>query len=347
MNTLIISPSGDFYGSEQVLHDYLEYTDHEFHVAVNQRGILLKKLKKLKSVIYVIGFDHKRLKQFYFKIFLSLLSNRYSKVYWNEGGHMNYCILLAKLFPFKEFVVHIRIIEDTDVRRWILRPTRNISLISVSKYIQDNLKFSSKLIYDPYAFKSGDIPNMLVANEGKFRIGIIGRVTFSKGIDGLVELIECIRKRGLESYYIFYLIGDISPDVLNSSWLEKMEDEPLVSFSGFLGDKTALYDSIDCVLHFSKQEALGRIFLESLDAGLPFVGIDSGGIGEIGALAGMNLYLANAESEDIPAEVLNILELVRGGYTLALEDVRRAKQNISTLISLPNYINALDKELIS
>lgn len=345
MKTLIISPSGKLYGSEQVLIDFLSQTKTPYTVAVNNRGELYKVLMNLKTNATLIPFNPSGLRYFYLRLFLQLLIGKYDRVYWNEGGHINYSLLLARLFPTRKFFVHIRIFEDTNTARWIRKPTSNISFIVVSRYIQRCFPEVSELIYDPYEFKGVAASDRSQKGITRMRVGIIGRITFSKGISLLVDLLHVIRNNGLQEKYEFVFIGNVSDDVKDSEWLLKMQDDSMVNFAGFIGSKQEIYGRIDCVMHLSKQEALGRIFLEALDADIPFVGLNAGGIGEIVSLAGLKDSLVDPDTGNTAALILEKLEWIRNNYQESLSQAEKARLEVTSNISLGRYIEELEKKL--
>ena len=128
--TIIISPSGNFYGSEQVLFDYLNTTNLSFQLFVPKDSFFEKKLllqKKLWEFNRIKSF--RSVKILYFKIFLELLFKPIKSVYLNEAGHIRYIFILAKVFKSVKFIVHVRLVEDASR---IKKQAKNLKYFAIS-----------------------------------------------------------------------------------------------------------------------------------------------------------------------------------------------------------------------
>src|SRR5210317_146486 len=95
IKTAIISPSGNYYGSEQTLNSFLNNTRVTYNVYV----------KYVEGGFYSIlnkGKPHKLFKfsnipLLYIRLAFVLLF-KYNTIYINEGGHIRYIKILAKIF---------------------------------------------------------------------------------------------------------------------------------------------------------------------------------------------------------------------------------------------------------
>jgi hypothetical protein len=165
-----------------------------------------------------------------------------------------------------------------------------------------------RTIYDPYIF--GNNTAMINPTLSKIRAGVIGRVTATKGLKELESFCDFLEENKASSIEI-HLFGDIEEMGSVSRFVTKSKSYKLVKviFHGFIQDKNTLYGSIDIVLHFSMVEALGRIFFESLDHGLPFIGFNGGGIGEIAKLLLLEDCMVNYKPDwpkDLYGKIMNI-----------------------------------------
>ncbi len=311
--TVVISPSGNFYGSEQVLYDFLLKSQNEYTVYVPGKGRFLQKLRSLnRHNVNVIGTN---IKLFYFKLFWLLCLGRYNSVYVNEGGHIRYIKMLAPFFRNKKFVVHIRITEDTLPSRIGALPG-NVILICISRYIRNLITDTSikniETIYDLYVLgKTYGIGSKADQDKSKIKIGVIGRVTNSKGLREIVTFCDYLEHRSVKNIELNFF-GDVEkelPDVLQFSIKANNYKNTIVKFHGFQENKDAIYTSIDLVVHLNKQEPLGRIFLESLDYGVPIIGFNEGGIGEMAKLLDLEeCMVKNDENwpDDLYCKVVHI-----------------------------------------
>lgn len=343
---LVISPSGNFYGSEQVLLDYLKHTKQHFDVVLPVNSLFSEIIHKAITKHRIWYFNEKHLMKFYLQLFMKLLAGKYDTVYINEAGHSRYLLLLAKFFPAKRFVIHVRITEDTAVSRWKLFSAANTQLISISKNIEGKLPYPSILLYDLYSFSNKDHRPVALTDRTVLNIGIIGRITFSKGLRELGKFMDYIKKHQTESPYKFKMYGDIPVDLTNDPAIEKLKNNDTIEFMGFVESKKDIYNNIDIVLHLSKTEPLGRIFLEAIDEGKPLIGFKSAGIGEIGKLTGLEELLCDPLNENFPEEIFSKLEATRKNYPDYVAKIAPKKKIAATIFSPASYTEKLDNILL-
>lgn len=333
MKPIIISPSGNLYGSEQVLIDYLQNTSLPFILYIKSGGKFAKFLDQFN--INFIPFN--KLSLLYWKVALQLLKGTSKSVYINEGGHIRYALLLSKIFPNVKIIVHIRIIEDTDSSRLPKILPGNVTIISISKFIQSRISLKSILLYDLYNFSSKNITIRSTSNT--LNVAIIGRISITKGVKDLYKIALAIGKMPVK----FHLYGLPSNEIIDTSLFNNLKSLPNINIKGFLTDKSLIYDN-DVVLHLAKEEPLGRIFLEAIDYGIPFIGINSGGIGEIAALLNLQSFVIESNEELVSnaiSKILKVGEQKEAYWQKTLFAKERAKQ----IFSVENYVNTLDKLL--
>ena len=70
---------------------------------------------------------------------------------------------------------------------------------------------------------------------------------------------------------------------------------------------------LDMLLHFNKVEALGRIYLEAIEHGIPLVGFNAGGINELASMMGLELMMVDGDkatwTEDMTQKVMSMCEM--------------------------------------
>jgi glycosyltransferase involved in cell wall biosynthesis len=336
--TVIISPSGNFYGSEQVLWEYLYQTKGRFTLWVPADSRLVRKLSEEGTTHHVKTFNPARLPFLYLRVALQLFKG-VTHVYVNEGGHNRWMRLLAGWFPRKHFIVHVRMLEDAQKARWPGGSQKNLQVISISKTVADQLPFSSHLIYDPYRF-SDRHPGRVKGSEDRLVIGVIGRITITKGLERLLELVRYIRDQG-EGRFIFHLYGSISREEDNRL-VEELLKSPDVRVMGFRDRKEDIYANIDCVLHLSVEEALGRIFFEAIDYGIPFAGFEAAGIKEIGQLTGLSEWLVSP-GDGWKERMYGVIEVFDKEYGRLVDIVSGARRRAAACFSTEKYVMEVDK----
>lgn len=326
------------------MYDYLDSTELDPEIAVPQNSMLGKKIQSALSRYRLRYFTNKYLVIFYLKIFIDIFFNKYQSIYINEAGHVKYILVLAKIFAKKNFIIHVRIIEDTDTKRWIMVPGKNVTVLSISGYIQAALPVSSQLLYDPFHFTESKDPGRQTSETEVLRVGVIGRVTRTKGLDRLIELVNVLRAAHIEKKIIFKLFGSISTDAYTDNWLVKLTCEETVTMEGFFDNPNEMYQSVDCILHLSGQEALGRIFLEAINEGKPFIGLNAAGIGEIGGMLGLTDFLVPV-GETTVFEITEKLKMIAGRYTDCCKMMIAVKEKAAGIFGMNAYVKTLDKIL--
>lgn len=341
--TLVISPSGNFYGSEQVLFDYLKSTEIGFKVLVPHRSMLHSILKKLQEHHEICSF--KNVYFLYSKLFLELLFGRISALYSNEGGHINWLLILAKIFPKAIIVIHIRIVED--IARIPANLPSNIKIVTISNFMMELIdkRYCPILIYDPFTFGENKIGVRTKGNK-PLRIGIIGRISFSKGLNEIYKLVKTIDTGNeLASKDVnFLFFGAESLDSKSQSMIKELKlfDNRLCEFLGFV-KSDEIYPSVDIVLHLSKNEPLGRIFFEALDAEIPLIGFNSGGVGELGLITKLERNLVDSTSEQWIEQIIEKLKNIINDYNSSTKKVAEAKVLCQNLFSQKIYTSKLNK----
>ena len=341
----IVSPSGKFYGSEQVLFDFLSTAQHKYDVYVPE-GDFYKKIKEQEIHIPHLFSSVKKL---YVYLAMKLLSGKLDGIYINEGGHIKFLNLLASLFPNNSFYVHIRLLEDCSAAR-LGKMRKNISYISISDYITQEVKQNTGIqcytMYDIYK------PSPGVAGINEFRIesdtvrlGIVGRVTTTKGLYDISRFCNYCENNPTKLHLEFNFFGGIDnhiPEV--KDFVAKVETYKNINckFHGFVNDKKQIYQSIDVLLHFNRVEALGRIVMEALDFGIPFFSFKAGGIGELAQQVGVIDYMIPYETGWETSFCQQINKLVEQPKRF-VNDYQKAKERMKMICSPQIYTQKLEK----
>ena len=338
--TLIVSPSGSFYGSEQVLFSHLDHTKKSYTVFVPANSFFCKKLKR-QHKHDVCGFSS--IKLLYVKIFLKLLFARYKTLYINEGGHIKYARLIAKLLPFVNVVVHIRLVEDTIPSRLGKLP-KNLKLISISNYIQGLLlpEDNSIKIVDPLDVTNVSAQRFKLSKEG-IRVGIIGRVSLSKGLYNYEKLFSYYFSLPYVKTIQFVFFGDVvdkEKEVLEFFDKYSGLDFPQIEFKGFVENQEQIFSSVDAVLHLNEKEPLGRIGLESWARGIPFLCFNAGGCAEINQTLEMERF---SVAFDTDWEV-KVIDLISSLDNFSSSEQDTARLNLQSHFSIDRYVKQLEKQ---
>ncbi|WP_282780614.1 glycosyltransferase [Phaeodactylibacter xiamenensis] len=334
MHNIIVSPSGQLYGSENVLFDFLKGSHKKYSIYVPDGSVFHRKLRE--NSFEAIGF--KNLSLLYLQLFFQMLFQRKNLIL-NEAGHIRYIKLLAKLLPFRNFVVIIRLLEDCNAH--LNNLPKNIELIAVSNFIKDKVVSNRPIhvIYDPFVISQFSSSNTK-EREGNISVGVIGRVYQSKGLDYFIDLIKYFNPDQRKMYkFMFYGNYDIK-----NPWLKNfkatLDELPSVNYElkGFVNDQETLFNSIDVILHFNENEALGRILFEAINYNKPFLCFSQGGAGELAYNLGLKSFTFSDVSE-IP-DKLDALKIAKSKILIA-----NAKNKIKENYSSENYAHQIENFL--
>lgn len=331
---IVISPSGQLYGSENVLLDFLTTSSQTYLTYVPSNSIFEKKLAQ-----HNLRFDGFRsIKMLYLKIIYKLMLNK-SNVILNEAGHIKYLKIIARLFPNQKFVVIVRLLEDCNSR--INNLPTNITLVAVSHFIGDHIESNARtyVIYDPYELKEIHKETTTEINEQLVNIGIVGRLTKSKGLDAVTSILNKLPNDTLRRIKLNFYGSYNSTD----PWFEKFEDELILiedlqyELKGFVGTQNEIYQNCNLILHLNKMEPLGRIIFEAVEYSKPFLCFKSGGTGELAKV--LNLDVFRSENEEELAKKL--YEFICRNLSYA-EELECAKKIIRTQFNCEHYVSEIE-----
>jgi hypothetical protein len=99
------------------------------------------------------------------------------------------------------------------------------------------------------------------------------------------------------------------------------------------------------VIHFCEAEPLGRIFLEAIDFGLPLIGFNSAGIGEIGKLTGLDTLLVNLNDANINAAFIQNLEKVKANWLQIAVEMETQRAKAEYYFNINSYTSKVDSLL--
>ena len=318
---ILISPSGNLYGSENVLFDYIINSELHFdYFFVPKVSLFQEKLtqRKVKS----IGF--KKAVYLYSHVFFILLKKQ-AIIYCNEAGHFRYLNLLARIFKKSSFIIHVRILEDCQ-RLNHYHVSSNMKLIVVSNFLAKKLNKPCEVIHDGYHFERQEV--FQLNNPSKIKVGIVGRVTNSKGIHHLIELLKLDNPN--VGFHLFGHMDSNLPQVIQN----KLKSDSRIIFHDFKQNKIEIYQSVDLLLHLNEKEPLGRIFFEALDFGIPIIGFNHGGIGEIGNIVEYP-YLVNSNDYNKLMDYIQYLDF-------STELLLKARLKALEFFSIKKYVLKVD-----
>ena len=342
--TIVISPSGGWYGSEQVLFGHMSNTDKSFKIYVLKSGVFVEKLRSLHHKVSVFN----GIVALYLNVFILLLTN-YDSVYVNEGGHIRYIKLLAKVFSKKKFVIHVRLVEDTSTIRLQNLPT-NVTLVCVSDFIRNliivnGINHKQVVTIHDYVIRpaSHSFQNKK-ANSNVVSIGIVGRVSSKKGILRVLSLCESWEESQNLQFEVNFFGGvvedeDVEEFRKKSILLKKVK----CIYHGFVDNQRDIYASVDTIIHFNAFEPFPRIYFESICNLVPIVGFNSGGVGEQARIMGFEDLLV-ADTKGWENTMMNVLLYIRDHNQELKERMLSSWDVFDNRLNIKKYIDSIEQK---
>ncbi|WP_305815688.1 glycosyltransferase [Photobacterium leiognathi] len=139
-----------------------------------------------------------------------------------------------------------------------------------------NIKESQiKVIPNPVLDKSNFINRKKSNNSNKFNIINVGRLTYQKNQEFLIDVMKLLIDEGIEVTLDIYGEGELLFDL--DCKIKELNLESYVFLKGFSDNITEEYHKYDIFCLSSKWEGFGNVFVEALANGLPLLSLDSPG----------------------------------------------------------------------
>lgn len=173
-----------------------------------------------------------------------------------------------------------------------------------------------------------------------FVLTLPGRLTRLKGHEQFIDLIERLLQRKLPVQGL--IVGGEDPRRLQyaESLHRRVRSKGLeghITFTGERGDIREVFASSNLVLSLSQQpESFGRTVLEALALGVPVIGYDHGGVGEILAAIFPEGRVAADRPDELTTRVINFLNkppTVPAGHPFTLERMLDATIDVYTTLT--------------
>ena len=295
---------------------------------------------KLKDKLYGLAYD----------IFLAKI-NKDIVEKWNvDVIHSNSSVadfgpLLAEL-THKPHIWHIREMMEDDYNIQYAHPFLNKLLRSRSKKVICITEAVRKKNYGKkkrknveVVYNGFDINDYLIHKEDVFKNDICnflicGVVQEGKGQIYAVKMIHILIDRGMTKVHL-YIVGNRNPEYekVLKKYISDNSLENYITFVDFTKNIQEIRKNIDIALVCTKNEALGRVTIESMLSDILVIGANSGGTAEI-IQDGKTGYLYRSEDEvDLTEKVIyawnhkeEVKEIVRQAKSYAEENFDSVKQ---------------------
>ncbi|RAK11938.1 glycosyltransferase involved in cell wall biosynthesis [Halanaerobium saccharolyticum] len=181
-----------------------------------------------------------------------------------------------------------------------------------------------------------DISQEFGIADNKKIIGNIGRLSYQKGHEFLIEAVELLKQE--RNDFVVLIIGDGERKKELKNLVKEKELDDYIIFTGFRDDVYNLLPGLDFLVHTARWEGFGFVIAEAMAAGIPVVSTDVSNISEI-VVDGKSGYLAKAEDvEDIKEKIFNLMQ---SDYNLKNKMGNNGRNIIENKFSIDLMINKL------
>ena len=186
----------------------------------------------------------------------------------------------------------------------------------------------------PYDYKAGSqwlnhwyaqYPQLLDSTV----ITLPGRLSRLKGHEDFIELMSRLKLQGANVHGLVVgdagsQHGDYANEIMQLAQQKGLDN---IIFTGYRNDVREIYTVSDIVLSLSsKPESFGRTVLEALSLGIPVIGYDHGGVGEVlnavfpeGRVAVGDLEALTQKVQQFIAKKPTVTLMTRGGHPFPLK----------------------------
>ncbi|MFW6001015.1 MAG: glycosyltransferase [Halanaerobium sp.] len=292
-------------------------SDTELHKRAKEAGIKTKDVK-VKSGITVLN----PYKVYNFVKFLK--EKKIDILFLNMSQDLKFGGIAGKIAGVDKIIYRRGLaipIKDRFYNRYLLgscvtdiiansKATKETILLNTSEWLDEN---KIEIIYNGIDIDNIDkaLENPLNLYEefnidkNKIIIGNIGRLSYQKGHEFLLEAVEIIKEKRKD--FIVLIIGSGEREAELKNMLKERNLNDYIIFAGFRNDIYNILPSLDFLLHTARWEGFGFVIAEAMAAGLPVVSTDASNISEI-VVDGKTGYLAeNENSEDIAEKTLKMM----------------------------------------
>jgi len=262
---------------------------HNVYVVVCQKGVLLKKLKKLNIKTFYVPFKNYRQLKYIFKnlygiLKLKLLIKKIKPdIIHSNSYEVNPLMILASSKKIKT-ICHLRdVITEKKAKKFLLHKTNLI--IVVSKFVKEkiaSINKNIKLLYnavDTSELKKLQKSKTLNKIYYKFKVGIIGNCEERKRQEDFIKAGFQVLKKDFK--ISFLIIGNVNTPY--GKKLKQMVKDFKKNFY-FINYTDKIYDiikNLNILVISSKEEAFGRTAIEAGLLKKPVIATNTGGLKEI------------------------------------------------------------------
>jgi glycosyltransferase involved in cell wall biosynthesis len=337
---LILEPSGNLWGSERVLLDFLRAASTsawQIGVCCPPNTPILEPLGAL-SVEVSPTFRanlHLQSRAQRMRATWNLLRTarhfRPALIYVNQAGATRIALAVGRILRVP-VMTHVRLLEDVAYVASLRASAQTLpKVLCISHTIRRAFDKQSivtpaqlEMIYDPYTMQSqSEASSFIFPFEGEAKVfSCVGRLAYIKGQDILLDALAVLRSEKIVAHALF--VGEAGPDDGFGEELKclsnKLSMGNQVYWAGFQAQATAHLARCVAQICPSRGEPLGRVVFEAWDAGtLPVAWAGSGGPAEVIEQSGGGLLFDEPNGDSLAQTLQEVLSMSREEKTNRIE----------------------------
>lgn len=288
--------NGHISGIENFVLLVLKHINREYYdltVAIPFRGNICQKLDELQ-IPYFVYSKRNKVNSIIgtFNILKLMLNVRFDIIHANAG--IIPC-LLGKLLHPKLIVEHKHGLDFSYEKR---NNIKGVDLFKekLKKYFVDitltGCESDRKYLIDVFGYSPSEVVTLYNGIESMninseynkkeaFVIGTIGRLTYQKGHEYFIQMAKLINDEIKDNNFIFEIWGEGSDKLKLNSLIKDMGLSEKVLLKGYANEREKVYTKFDLFVLTSRYEGIPFVILEAMQAKLPIISTDVGGINEI------------------------------------------------------------------
>lgn len=275
-----------------LLAEYLDKEKYEVEIGVPTYGPYCELLKE-KQIKYFV-FDNGINEKYTFRgikfLFKHISKKKYDIIHAQAG--IAPC-LIGKIIGTRLLIEHKHGLDFT------AEQIDNLSFIRLSyermkKFLVDRtftgceadkstlisrFNYNSDKVNVIYNGLENTLPLTKIAENKRFIIGTIGRLTFQKGQEYFIEMAEDLLRLGYD--FEFHIYGDGEKYKEYKELIEKYKIGERVFLKGYTVNIPETMRSFDLFILPSRYEGIPYVILEAMKSSIPIISTDVGGISEV------------------------------------------------------------------
>jgi len=333
-----------------LLAEKSDKSKYDFTIAIPEKGDICEVLdeKGIKYITFHNGTTGKYSLSGIFNLFKIIFTSKYDIIHAQAG--IAPCII-GKLVNNALLIEHKHgldfTIEEIENMNYIKKKYESIKkyftdftmtgckadkIILVEKFGYNENKV--KVIYN--GLEDSKLPEINKSKKEKFIIGTIGRLTYQKAQEYLIDAAELLIRENDNFEFHIYGSGELYDKYKNMIIEKRLENK--VFLKGYSSDTLKTILEFDIFVLTSRYEGIPYVVIESMKAGIPVISTDVGGINEVIANNENGLLI---KKED-PLDLMNKILIIYNSEEMRIRLSQKATEDFKNYYTLDKTISEID-----